>query len=247
MDTKYKNPPIIEAVCEFYFAKELEWDMTIPGLVYNKIRKEYPNKDQRIIGNFELEFKPGEIATQKFQQNTSPIAMFFDKDRKSLVQVGERLFTVNHLKRYSGWKVYKAQIENAYKALLSIISDKASLERIGLHYINQIHLEQVASNQLKDYLIFLPNLGDKLPREYNAFNLNCEFPFNGNRDVCQVTINNQRAIIKSTSLILDINYFLRDTKSIAIQDAMDWVETAHTNIENIFEGCITDLLREKFA
>ena len=58
MGRRYKNPPIVEALCEFEFISSQPWDLTIPGLIYEKVKDEFPDKRQQIgIG---VQFKPTE-------------------------------------------------------------------------------------------------------------------------------------------------------------------------------------------
>ena len=81
MRRKYRNPPIIEAVCEFRLAPDSKWDLTIPGLVYEKVSKEFPNKEQRLIQ--EVEITKGSQGIQQ-QIRTSERILFLNSDRKSL-------------------------------------------------------------------------------------------------------------------------------------------------------------------
>ena len=46
--------------------------------------------------------------------------------------------------------------------------------------------------------------------------------------------------------MLDIDYFLAHPRAVEATRALDWVEEAHNQVEQIFEGCITDRLRELF-
>ena len=34
---RYRNPPIEEALCEFYFDPSEEWDLTIPGKLHTSL------------------------------------------------------------------------------------------------------------------------------------------------------------------------------------------------------------------
>ncbi|QMS90513.1 hypothetical protein HUN01_24125 [Nostoc edaphicum CCNP1411] len=43
---QYPNPPIEEAVCEFRFAPDPAWNLTIPGLFYEKIKDFYTGEPQ---------------------------------------------------------------------------------------------------------------------------------------------------------------------------------------------------------
>lgn len=46
MARTYNKPPLIEAVCDFRFSSTQPWDWTIPGLFYEQIRLDFPNKNQ---------------------------------------------------------------------------------------------------------------------------------------------------------------------------------------------------------
>jgi uncharacterized protein (TIGR04255 family) len=45
---------------------------------------------------------------------------------------------------------------------------------------------------------------------------------------------------------LDIDYFLARPGAVEPAEALAWVEEAHSQVEKVFEGCITDKLREMF-
>ena len=38
---EYNNSPIIESICEFRFTEDTSWDITVPGLIFEDVRKEY--------------------------------------------------------------------------------------------------------------------------------------------------------------------------------------------------------------
>jgi len=46
---KYNNTPIIESLCEIKFSDDTKWDPTVPGLVFEGVKELYPQKEQRII------------------------------------------------------------------------------------------------------------------------------------------------------------------------------------------------------
>lgn len=49
MGKKYKNPPIVEVVCEFRLSDDTLWDLTIPGLLYEKLKDEFLHREQRLF------------------------------------------------------------------------------------------------------------------------------------------------------------------------------------------------------
>ena len=45
---KYRNSPVEEAVCDLQFAPKTEWDPTLPGLLYEKLKKTYNEKPRQV-------------------------------------------------------------------------------------------------------------------------------------------------------------------------------------------------------
>ncbi len=51
----YKNPPILEAVCEFRFVPGSPWDWTIPGLFFGRVCDEFPEKKHQNVVDVAME------------------------------------------------------------------------------------------------------------------------------------------------------------------------------------------------
>ena len=47
-------------------------------------------------------------------------------------------------------------------------------------------------------------------------------------------------------MILNLKYYLARPGDIAWNDLSEWLEVAHDRIEEAFEACITDQLRQQF-
>ncbi len=68
------------------------------------------------------------------------------------------------------------------------------------------------------------------------------------RDACTLKLTSMPTETPNTAaFILDLDYFLAREKGVTPKNAMKWIENAHTKIEDIFEGCITDRLRSLFG
>lgn len=241
MGRKYKNPPIIEAICEFQLTQDTQWDLTVPGLLYEKVKGSYPHREQRMVQEVELTQEP-----QGLQQRirTSERILLFAPDRKTLIQLGPRLLVVNVLKPYPTWQGFKPRIEEAWNSLQEVVEVRG-LERIGLRYINRIEFP-TQDTKLEDYFEFYPFIGERLPQRTASFILICEFSFNGDRDRCRVQLIPAVAEEGKSSVILDIDYFLAHSCGVEVSAAMSWVEESHNRVEEIFEGCIADKLRSLF-
>lgn len=58
---RYKNPPIEEALCEFRFHPDQEWNLTIPGRLHGELADEYSGKPQeQKVANITLNAQEGQ-------------------------------------------------------------------------------------------------------------------------------------------------------------------------------------------
>jgi len=243
MGRRYKNPPLVEAVCEFRLTRDTHWDLTIPGLFYEGVKEVFPHREQRSVQELQIIQEP-----QGFRQElrVSERVLLFSPDRNLLVQIGPRLLVVNALKPYPTWQGFKPCIEMAWKKLQEIV-DIQGLERIGLRYINRIELPKEEVVKLSDYFDFYLTIGPRLPQVMGSFIAGAEFPYKEGRDRCRVQLTPESNSGEKRALLLDIDYFLAKPRAVGVSEALQWVEEAHTQVEEIFEGCITDRLRELFG
>lgn len=242
MGRKYANCPLVEAVCELRLTRDSKWDLTIPGLIYEKVKDEFPNKEQRLIQEAELT-KDSQGMQQQIR--TSERAVFLSSDRRTFIQVGPRLLAINRLKPYLSWDEFKPRIERAFTTLAGTV-DIEGIQRIGLRYINRIEIP-CASVDLDDYFEFRPFFGDNLPQSMASFVVGCLLPFFDGRDSCRVQLTN--AVPEedgNVAFLLDLDYFLDRPQAVPGNEVLEWVETAHEKAEELFEGCIKDSLREIF-
>lgn len=242
MGKKYLNPPIVEAVCEFRFTSDTQWDLAVPGLLYKKIKDDFPNRKQRIIQDVELKIG---------KQNIEPIVnpreqiIFQNKDKKILIQVGNRILAVNCLKPYPTWNIFQPLIVSSFKKLSEVVK-LTRIQRIGLRYINRIEIAE-SQMKLEKYFKFKPDLGDQLPHNLRSFMLGCVLPFHEINADCDMKITNAvPSEPNKHAFILDIDFYLKKHVNATIDDITKWIESAHDRVENIFEGCITDELRKTF-
>ena len=241
MGRKYKNPPVVEAVCEFRLSQDTPWDLTIPGLFYERVKDDFPHREQRVISDVELTREPHGLHQRTV---TSERILLFSKDRKRIIQLGPRLLVINVLKPYPTWQGFKPIIEKSWNHLLEIVEVRG-VDRIGLRYINQIDPPS-DTIELEEYFEFYPHIGKRLPQTLASFIVGAEFSYDEERDKCKVQLAPAIVHREKSALILDIDYFLARPQSIDISMVMDWIEKAHSRVEEIFEGCITDKLRKMF-
>jgi uncharacterized protein (TIGR04255 family) len=243
MEQKYVNPPVVEAVCQFRFTSASPWDLTIPGMFYEKIRVDYPIKEQRIIH----ELIAADPNQKEPVQNliTHELAVFLNPQRTAFIQLGQNILSIHTLQPYPGWSSFLPQIQLAHTHFLQFF-EPSGIQRIGLRYINRITLpaEKIQLNQYFNLLIHTPT---NLPSTFNDFLIAIIIPVPPD-DRCRIQM--QSALPdqpKTRSSLLDLDYFLYKPGQVQCEDALSWVENAHQKVETFFEDCITDKLRTTFG
>lgn len=245
MNKQYLNPPIIEALCEFKFSNDTQWDMAVPGLLYQELKSEFPIREERKFNV--MDFSQTDSTEMPPKIISNELMVFLKENRKLLIQVGRNLLTINCLKPYQNWNNFRYNIELAYNSLSKIVNLK-KLQRIDLRYINQIEIEKKFPEQplqLEKYFCFYPFRGNKMPDGISSFMVGCVFLFHSSRDACKVEFKD-KAVKEQNKYVfmLDLDYYLAQPQNHRIEDTLQWIEEAHQKIIEIFEACITDELRK---
>ncbi|QPA31613.1 TIGR04255 family protein [Thermaerobacillus caldiproteolyticus] len=232
----YKNPPVKEVICEFKFDSTSPWDSTIPGLIYEGIKGQYPKKVQ----GKELEIG---ISNEGIEQNLriSERLQLSSEDEKVIIQIGPHHLIINSLIPYTNWDDYLKLVDQILNVYISV-AEPVGIERTLLRYINEIRFES-DTVELKDYFNFYPYLGEGLPPDYSSFILGVQIPFEDDKDILRLQMNST----EDFSIILDLTYFSGKTESINFEKLYSWLDKGHERIVSTFEACIKDSLRKIFG
>ncbi|HPD07561.1 MAG TPA: TIGR04255 family protein [Candidatus Bipolaricaulis sp.] len=234
----YPNPPLMEALCEFRFAGGSPWDGTVPGLVYEQLRDQFPKRKQ--VRAIEVHEKGTEQVVRPSER-----VHLLQEDERAVVQVGANVLVVNCLRPYPSWRRFSQLIGRAFNAYREA-AQPGELATIGLRYINHIELP-TGEADLGRYFEFRPFLGPRLPQSIDSFLVSVTVPYEEGRDRLRVELASVSASRKGAiAFRLDLHYFLARGGAVPLDDALDWAETAHDRIEETFEGAITDDLRRTF-
>ena len=233
MGKKYENPPIIEALCDFRFEKT-EWNAISPSKIFEAIKKDYPDIKQI---NFHALQPDGKLLIESRTQ-------FVKKNKEGIVQFTNQLLSVHILKKYSSWKEFFPEIKKMFH-LYSSITNPNKIKRIGLRYVNKINIGE-SFLDLQRKLKLFPYIGKSFSN-CKEFEFGTTLGYEDDRDFLNLT---QRTVpvVKDVgkSIILDLNYYSDKFKENEGSDTFfNWIDNAHTNLENAFEDCITDELRKE--
>lgn len=240
---KYRNPPITEAICEFRFEPGKAWDWTIPGLVYSKIKDEFPLKQQENALEISLTPKEGKI-TQELTGSLSKM-QFLREDKRAMVQVGPDLLSVNLFPPYSSWDHFQPLIAKNLQIYREEANPKG-VRRIGLRYINKIQFSS-PSIELMDFFNFYPRIPEAVQQRHGPFAMRVMMLYGEEGkegDALNVRMGHLPLDEQGNlAIALDLDYYLAKQGEVNLDQVMEWVNIAHDNLEVMFEACMTDRAR----
>jgi len=243
MGKKYKNPPVVETLCEFNFIPNQPWDLTIPGLIYEKLKDEFPDRKQQI--GIDVEFKATEKGLEHKVEPALPRVQFYKKDKTALIQVAPDLLAVNQLKPYPTWNKFKPMILEGFRVYKEIVNPKG-FRRVGLRYINIIDFEKT-DIEIKDYFQYYPFIPGNMSQLHGPFLTRVEFPYEeGNENLILTLSSFTPKKPDIISILLDIDYAMVVPEYIPFEQITEWLDKAHERVENAFESSITNKAREIF-
>ncbi len=241
MGRLYQNPPLIEALCEFQFEANQPWDWTIPGLVYEKVKRDFPKKKQQNVIEMEARVEQDEVMPG-IRKGAVTRLQFLREDETALLQVGPNLFVVNQLKPYPTWGKFREMIEDGL-AIYREVANPRALKRVSLRYINRLEIPR-PQVEIEDYILAVPKIPKPMPQVFATWIQRVEIPFESSNGLMVmqsglVTPHNPKTIV----FLLDLDFITNDIQKINLDNVVEWVAQAHDDVEKSFEACITDKMR----
>lgn len=244
MRRTYKNPPLIEALCEFHFAPETPQKFdSIIQLLSQRIQAHFPKRLQLQLQASQIDV--GASGMAEITKQILPLVRFQSTHGQVLIQVGQNLLTVNHLRPYTSWENFLPSIEVGLHAYREVVKP-ATILRIALRYINRI---EIPGNriQLEEYLELRPFIGQTVLQDLAAFTLGIQIPHEDGRDMLSIQLaSTDSGSLDTVAILLDLTYYLTRTEDFSLDTVSEWLTTAHNTIEEAFEACLTDHLRNLF-
>ena len=238
----YRNPPVVEALCEIYFA-ESSWDDTVPGAFYERIRARFPRKQRREIQ--EAKITMGPETSSAGVQRLPPWMQFLTEDGSLMIQIAENLVVVNQLlpyRHFENWEPVIYETLNVYNE----VALPEKIIRIGLRYINRIEIPGTII-AMEDYFTIYPNLPRFFGNRHGAFLVRVEVPQAELGHTALITFgpaDTPQTAGETQAFMLDL--YDRVSRPLEPNEAelKKQVRAAHDNVVMAFEGSITDQLRD---
>jgi uncharacterized protein (TIGR04255 family) len=243
-DRRYRKPPVIEALCEIYFA-ESAWDDTIPGVFYEHIKNDFPRKQQREIQ--EAEITLGTIEAKAGVRHLPPWMQFISDDKHRMIQIAKDLLVVNQLHPYPHFEEWEPETYRAV-GIYRELTQFQRVSRFGLRYLNRVVIPGDRI-RMEDYFMIYPSLPTGIGDAHGSFLVRVEVPQVEQKHNLLITFGTapqQQTEPHAQVFMLDLYNIVQIEKSLAEFDLRDEIQGAHDNIVTAFEGSITDRLRDIF-
>lgn len=254
---EYRHPPVHEVVLSLQFAEPV--DQSSMANLRDALRSAYSEVEEQQQIGMEMTFGPGgQQLTQTKREADGWLLKDDPKTPSRVLSIGRSRLSIHAVRpgswptgEYAGWP---ALYEHSLHILQWIAKTygKARLERAGLRYLNRIAVPQ--GTQLSDWFLFRVNAPDFLQEEYGV-NLRQTWARIDGADDLSATVGLATIQIPEPSLgaehvgfLLDIEVFnLWKPLAPTLAGLPDWCARAHDVEGDIFEWCITDMLRNLFV
>ena len=238
---RYRKPPVIEALCEIFFA-ESTWDDTVPGSFYERIKDDFPKKQKRTIQEAQISFGP-EQAVAGVRQ-LPPWMQFISEEKHRMIQVAQDLLVINQLRPYPHFEEWEPEIYSAFGIYKELANPK-KVTRLGLRYINRIVIPEERV-RMEDYFTIYPNLPARLGDTHGSFLVRVEVPQTEGHAVLITFGTAPPSGQNQHPFMLDLYDILHINGPVDENTLKQQIGCAHDNIVVAFEDSITDTLRALF-
>jgi uncharacterized protein (TIGR04255 family) len=245
-ERRYERPPIVEALCEVYFTGSL-WDATTPGLFYEQVRGDYPQKSQMEQVDLVVQVGPGRTETRPL--TIEPRMRFARDDNSRLVQLTRDLLVINQLLPYPHYEEWREVVHSTIDVYRRLATP-TGINRLGVRYINRINVPFRGGRpiRMEDYFRVYPQIPQELGDAHGPFMLQLlMIPVCAGHQLTLTLAIGPPEQPASMSALLD----LYDVVLLGGRDAFGEIrrllDEAHANIVHTFENTITEGSRSLFG
>lgn len=242
----YRNPPVVEALCEVYFASS-KWEDSIPNLFYEEIKDRFPNQEEQLLHRVDLTVDvPNETISSGMQVGPSR-KLFSTAERDQLIQITENLFVFNQLTPYLSFHSWESIFHDAFDTFAKLVSPH-TVDRIGVRYLNHVRIPE-SRFQMSDYFTIFPIIPLGSGNVHGDFLINCVIPQSDEGHF--LTYSFSKIVPEppdevSQVFLLDLYDQASLGRKLSESEFKSHVRVAHGNVVQAFEGSITDRLRNLF-
>lgn len=241
MGRVYRNPPMVEALCEFQFDRDTPWDVTVFGNYYNRISTDFPEK--RELSQVEFAVQQNETALAGEMRQGGVRMQFLRSDRTALVQLAPHRLIVNQLPPYPSWEKFKELILARLSDYRAVVPE-ARVHQLILRYINRFtfSVENFTVGTAFAKSEFVPV---RLREKGAPFFLRLEMPQSLGSRLMLTLGTLESEPVDQVVVLLDVAALFAH-KALDSRGFSVALDEAHECVEEVFESSLTAALRAEF-
>lgn len=251
--THYKNAPTHEVICQLRFPTILTINNVEPADFQEAIREEFPQYARRQEVSAPKLTGLGGPNVQMAQQPPVSNYHFLSADGRWKLNLTKDFIALSTL-RYPGWETFARQLDKPLAAFIKLYKP-AYFQRVGLRYVNIVSRARLGLEGTPWAELFAPAYTGPLQepdaREEDFLNCGCDLVMKLDSS-CQAKVhagpgriqNNAPGAVQDPEVkfILDLDLSMNGSTPCTLAAAA--LETLHGHGTRIFEGAVTDRLRE---
>lgn len=235
----YSRAPITEALIDIRAVLPDEVTLATLMDVHSSIKTDYPMLQDFLMlhGQMVAGASVGATASQ-----TQVGYIFSSSDQKQIFQARLDGFTFSQLAPYDRWETFQKEAQRLWSIYQSVTKPKL-INRLALRYINRLDLP-LPVGELKDYLRTVPEVSPDLPQGLSGYFMQLQIL---QEDISAMLILNQALIPATTPEVVSVLLDIELSRGIELPDletTWEILEQLHNRIDQVFEACITDRIRE---
>lgn len=247
MPKTYKTPPLLEAVCELRFGAKTPFSEAQIKAFHSKIKAQFPVSKKGKVHSLELKIEANKAPSKdkSFKEGFYEFDQFLSEDEKYSVQLDGGRVSIHRIRPYTSWTEFFPLIKAVYSSYVETFSPEKVL-RIGIRFVNEVAAPSEGFS-FTDYFNIKASLPSLAENNQKSLFVGSVFEQEGGRDAIKVQFVEKQSLesVPNRVFVLDFDYFLANPV-IEFSGIEEWLQKAHTNLEAVFEGVITDKARALF-
>ena len=240
----YTRPPISEAVIDIHTEFREPPSMEQLQAVAGRFASSFPLRHLVNTLAFSLSVGPDQPATAGEAQSSSVGLRLSNTQNDRVLQLLRHGITYSHLPPYSNWETFSSGLLSAWPEFVSGCSVTA-VRRIAVRYINRIQVPQ--GSKVEDYLDLGVRIPERISQQVIGYFAQIVLPLPELGPHFRAVVNTgvEPGVPGSPAvLLLDIDVFCEGRYDV--QDPTIWsvLEALRKKKNAIFEGSITERVRE---
>jgi uncharacterized protein (TIGR04255 family) len=249
VSSRYRNPPIDEAICQFTLAEKVSWDDAIPRRLFERFKDRYPampTQQQLLQAN--LTPSSG-VTSPNLSLVQNERVVFLTEDGADRLSVGPENIGIHRVRPYAGFEEnLLPRIREQLPEVLEVLDLEAALIKVSVRYVNRITVNR-AKFDLEEYFTHwgaTSALPEPFEGDIGGFFYRIASQRASHPDALLLTFASVEAPKDTASFILDIDITRQLSDAVGTDEAIKEVVELKALENSIFESLITDKCRDLF-